>query len=290
MQETCFNLAARGVLEALCNDTAMRCWQRMRVRDTPLPAVDIGQDLGISLRETDVALDLLQAAGLVRKLPAGRGRRIVTYEITTDAIVAVSDVAGEESRKRFLDLADAQRRREELILSRAKAIEERVPGEWFFNHVSEFDLTRDEIKELQRRIYEVSRYLLELADRTRGRAKPPGHGSGLAVQLRVFPVCGASAAFPRIRLLTPQAVTEQNREKLPTPDVLAPRERAVAKLLQEGKSRAEAAAALGISAQTVSTHCKRVFAKLGIKRVVELGRFDLGGAYASRSRRSKRGA
>jgi DNA-binding CsgD family transcriptional regulator len=51
----------------------------------------------------------------------------------------------------------------------------------------------------------------------------------------------------------------------PSLGVLTQRERQVAELLGEGRSNAEIAHALFISADTVKTHCRRIYAKVGVR-------------------------
>jgi DNA-binding CsgD family transcriptional regulator len=285
MDETPFDLREPGVLDALCDDTAMRCWQRLRIRESPLAAAEVAKEVGIELQQAHAALDLLELAKLVRKLPAGGKRRAARYEVTTGAIFVVARTDDDEARGRFHALAALARRREDLILSRAKEFAKRLPGEWFFSHVTELVATREEIHELQRRIYEASRFALELSERTRTLEAPTDGEVRHAVQLRVVPLAGATAPFPAIRMLTPQAVEDQNRSKVPAPGTLGARERAVAKLLQDGLTRGEVAARLGISEQTVGTYCKRLFTKLGIGRAIELSRFYFGVTPEPKTRR-----
>jgi DNA-binding NarL/FixJ family response regulator len=54
------------------------------------------------------------------------------------------------------------------------------------------------------------------------------------------------------------------------PDLLTPREAEVLELLQSGRSNAEIAAALNVGIETVRTHARRVFRKLGVKTRREL--------------------
>ena len=56
----------------------------------------------------------------------------------------------------------------------------------------------------------------------------------------------------------------------PGPDVLTPREAEVMELLRSGRSNAEIAQALNISIETVRTHARRIYRKLGVKTRREL--------------------
>jgi DNA-binding NarL/FixJ family response regulator len=54
------------------------------------------------------------------------------------------------------------------------------------------------------------------------------------------------------------------------PDLLTPREADVLELLQGGRSNAEIAAALHVSVETVRTHARRIYRKLGVRTRREL--------------------
>jgi DNA-binding NarL/FixJ family response regulator len=54
------------------------------------------------------------------------------------------------------------------------------------------------------------------------------------------------------------------------PDLLTPREADVLELLQSGRSNAEIAYALNVSVETVRTHARRVYRKLGVRTRREL--------------------
>jgi DNA-binding NarL/FixJ family response regulator len=57
---------------------------------------------------------------------------------------------------------------------------------------------------------------------------------------------------------------------MPGPDVLTPREAEVMELLQDGRSNAEIANELSVSVETVRSHARRVYRKLGVKTRREL--------------------
>jgi DNA-binding NarL/FixJ family response regulator len=56
----------------------------------------------------------------------------------------------------------------------------------------------------------------------------------------------------------------------PGPDVLTPREAEVMELLRSGRSNAEIAQALHVSIETVRTHARRIYRKLGVRTRREL--------------------
>ena len=71
------------------------------------------------------------------------------------------------------------------------------------------------------------------------------------------------------------AASEQEEQQfgLPAPELLTPREADVLELLQEGMTNAQIAHTLSIGVETVRTHARNIFAKLGISTRRDLARF-----------------
>jgi DNA-binding NarL/FixJ family response regulator len=63
----------------------------------------------------------------------------------------------------------------------------------------------------------------------------------------------------------PKTAREFGMAKLPGPDLLTPREADVLELLQQGRTNAEIAAALHVGVETVRTHARRIYRKLGVR-------------------------
>ena len=59
-----------------------------------------------------------------------------------------------------------------------------------------------------------------------------------------------------------------------TPELLTPREAEVLELLQDGRSNGEIAQALHVSVETVRTHVRRIYRKLGVKTRRDLRALD----------------
>jgi DNA-binding NarL/FixJ family response regulator len=65
-----------------------------------------------------------------------------------------------------------------------------------------------------------------------------------------------------LRVLPPAAL---DGSEAPGPELLTPREAEVLELLQAGRSNAEIAHALHVGVETVRTHARRIYRKLGVK-------------------------
>ena len=71
------------------------------------------------------------------------------------------------------------------------------------------------------------------------------------------------------------AASEQEEQQfgLPAPELLTPREADVLELLQEGLSNKQIAGELSIGVETVRTHTRNIYAKLGVSTRRDLARF-----------------
>lgn len=289
MEQQTLNLSDPGVLEALCDDDAMRAWYWLRMSVHPLSASEVAEGVRLELGPTHAALDRLEAAALIRKLPARGSRRVISYEAMLPELrVLIPDDWRQDDRS--VQLAAVFMRRHQALLDRAKRMPQGTRKEWFFEQVTPIFATKEEFEELQRRVNEVGRYVMELAGRTRGPEELVEIPTRHVVQLRIAPLEGEMPPIAEIRVGTRRSFEIAQADRTATPSTLGAREVEIARLLQSGLSRPEVAARLGISAQTVSTYCKRMFEKLGIRRAIELNRFSFDSAVGKPPRRARRGA
>ena len=79
----------------------------------------------------------------------------------------------------------------------------------------------------------------------------------------------------------PKTAREFGMSRMPGPELLTPREADVLELLQHGRSNAEIALALGVGVETVRTHARNIYRKLGVKTRRELATLA-GGSPAAR--------
>jgi DNA-binding NarL/FixJ family response regulator len=73
-----------------------------------------------------------------------------------------------------------------------------------------------------------------------------------------------------LQVLPAQTLTETDGAPPPGPELLTPREADVLALLQRGRSNAEIALELHVGIETVRTHARRIYRKLGVKTRREL--------------------
>jgi DNA-binding CsgD family transcriptional regulator len=287
MDKKTIELSDPGVLEALCSDDAMRAWHQIRMSTEPLAAASIADAIQLDLGATFAALDLLEGASLVRKLPARGSRRAITFEAAVPELLVLipRDWTKDERTKA---LAAAFRRRDQDVLARTRSYGEIGDREWFFEQLSTLVATKQELDELYRRMEAVRRCVIEIAGRQRDPSQQEELHALHAVHLKIAPVDGVLPPIAEIRVGTRRGLELAKDERVPPPGTLGAREVEIAKLLQEGLSRGEVAKRLGISAQTVDTYCKRLFEKLKIRRAIELNRFAFEDSVAKPARRARR--
>jgi DNA-binding NarL/FixJ family response regulator len=63
----------------------------------------------------------------------------------------------------------------------------------------------------------------------------------------------------------PKSAMEFGMTRMPGPELLTPREADVLELLQQGRSNAEIAMALSVGIETVRTHARSIYRKLGVR-------------------------
>ncbi len=82
--------------------------------------------------------------------------------------------------------------------------------------------------------------------------------------------------LPRSAAATAGQEEEEQQFGIPAPELLTPREADVLELLQEGLSNKQIAQELSIGIETVRTHTRNIYAKLGISTRRDLARFSRG--------------
>lgn len=256
---------------------AMDAWGLLRRLAEPLSAAEVAERLGIELQAAQAALDLAEAARLVRKLRAGGGRHGITYASETEELeVVLPGGPAAEVRARIDSWMMAAARHQESILQRMVPVNKRNPeGDRFFTYATEFKATKSDIEELFRKMIQLNRFMDEILDRM---DKPLPEGEELceahAYFMRIAPIRGALKDAPLVKIHSQDARQIVRAGRQAAPRSLGRREREIAAMLQRGLSRGETAKRLGISVETVSSHCKNLFRKLGINRATELSRFS----------------
>lgn len=265
-----------GLLEAIKNLEAMGLWECLRRARRPLEAATLARRTARNVASVHAALDLLARANLVTTLKARGRRRAVAYEVTMQEVSVVVDASDPAHRKIVNDVASFINTEMANILFKARrTIGATGPNTWHFHHCGPMVLDDEDMKELKRRIARVEEFVRLLGD----KHGPDRSGAPLrcnhGMAIRIEPLAGHVLPQPHVEFVSNNTVEERKSVRGVAHEALTARERQVARALRDGQPRAEVAQRLGIAELTVDTLCKRIYRKLGIRRVAQLHDFML---------------
>lgn len=253
--------------EALSAPVAASTWEVLRRLGRPGTVDEVATVLLAEPAVVRAALDGLAGIGAVEKLPIREHRRQPAYRPCAEALV-VEFGPGDDA-----DVAAMARIKEALrmqVESAARNCRNRVGagevGAW-----RSVRLDPEERDELHRLLREV----LDFVEATQSRLVKAEGAAAKEVNLHLMIeacTCDADALpVPAVHFV-PRGKAETFNHTSPAATMrrLSPREREIALLLVNGMSRPEIARKLGVSGNTVGTIAKRIYAKLGVRRRVEL--------------------
>ncbi len=259
-------LAAIGCPERCGVFEVLRCFHR------PATLSELCTATGLPRARLAAIIDGLVDAGLARTVQARGARRHPSYETTCQQVMVLFDTRNAEE-------SAAVRRHLEATTGdlRAAAAETRgttaadAQGAVFYDSRGKFLLRPDQYRELRMRLHAVDEFINQIAaDCKVGDPVGPVLCNHL-IEMRVVPLRTPLLPMPWImaadRRTAPELAKAAHQSSIPA---LAPREQAVAIALAHGESRPAIARRLGISANTVASTAKRVYAKLGVRSRAEL--------------------
>jgi DNA-binding CsgD family transcriptional regulator len=118
--------------------------------------------------------------------------------------------------------------------------------------------------------FETGRTRLTYGARLRRARKRVRARAELRAALTIFDALGARTWAEQVRAELAATGETARRRDTTTADQLTPQERHIARLLAEGKTTREAAAAIFVSPKTIEYHLRHVYRKLGISSRDEL--------------------
>ena len=270
MEDLVFHANVPGLMDVLCDIEAMAVWELLRSARSGRSAEEVAGLANLSLTRTRLILEQLITLKLVATRPAGRGRRLTTYRVTTPDLRISHEGMPPEWVGRML-ARWSESRVEYFNRALRDGIPPAHPAPSGFGGSGAVCLTEEERGRLKSLIHQIGVLMRTAARRPASTDGAQASHSIYAVLIRMQKLHAMPLPSPVITFAPGFAGTADGVKRIDR-SRLAPRERAVADALAGGMTRPEIAKQLGLSVHTVATMCKRVYKKLGIRNRAELVR------------------
>ena len=251
---------------------SLSVWEMLRRLGKPSTVADVARACALKPERVLAALDQATALGVAERLNATSRDPRIRYRALGEQLLVVADHSDPAVRALLSEgfgRAVAESRRT-IDASMAESVRH-WSGAQTLHQMIDLPLDDEEARELMA----LCEALRSFIDRTYDRADPgsalrrPTCNYHLAVHLA--PVSGGGLPAPRIQFVEKSTVSEvESAVSRRATRLLSPRERTVARMLSQGKTRRAVAEELGIAQSTVSTLCERIYRKLGISRRAQL--------------------
>lgn len=263
-------------MKLLTDGGALSVWELLRRYGSPMAAAAIERVVRFPLAEVERALDVLIAHGIVQRHPARGRRRMPAFSSLRPALVVQYRPDDPQDRHRL----DAWLPRLEFAMGKA-AIRMQVVGD---NAPVGHDpsalrrsvrlsthLGQQDAQELRARVDDLVAFMRLLESKYSGEEALDTFLCNYRVDIEVQPLPTPTPASALVTIRPTgedwHAATDEASEEAGT---LSPREREVAVGIVNGRSRADIASRLGITASTVATLTKRLYRKLGVHSKTQL--------------------
>ncbi len=271
-QSSPIDIRTPGLREALANINHLCAFEILRRFGRPATVAEVAMSAQRSTKEIQVAMDALLVVGLTSMLRAGRGRRLPTWVVTCQAIVAtyeIGDPADEAALASMAPLFNEERRREILRLIKPRA--DRTPSDFNWNSLHAGNFNKDEIRELYGLFQQLESFLYRCNQRHTITDPEVPQVCNYHVTVDVEPLLPGALPLPTLQILGRHSGKELPKSiATVAPSDLSEREIEIAELLVKGSTKREVASQCGISQHTVAELTRRVYRKLGINRRAQL--------------------
>jgi DNA-binding CsgD family transcriptional regulator len=262
------------LLDLLGDVEAMGLWELVRAQRTPITLTELAELANVSAGRAQATLDRLSAAGLVRALRARKPRNSIGYSSNHDRLVITFDQSDPGTVARVREISRMwERHTDDLIANHGdQAADPHATYRARYFGIDQLD--RSDFEELRRRIDRVCEFWNMLAAKN-GHPHPSGRRVRMGnhvISVRIEPLARATPPIaevwfrPRGQQAPDAARAAMAKPRRP----LTKREEEVARALAGGMQRQRVATQLGVSIHTLTTMCKRIYAKLGVHSQAEL--------------------
>ena len=269
-----------AVMAAVRDFPTMQRWEVLRRHLAPMSAQEFASACSVTHSEALASLDLLLDGGFVVRHRATARRRHTTYTVAADEIILVFDSDNEEQRRWINSQATEFRRFSRDAIDSHITMPPRGGG--VKRSYGEFyrapTLTPAEVERacaiLQQAVDAIAELEREALARSR-RDKKSGSVAAESSQAYMLAVNFVAVdtgvlPLPKLAFMESEMALRRSALRATSPkSLLTARELEVATSIASGKSRPETAKALGVSANTVASATKRIYAKLGVRNRAE---------------------
>jgi DNA-binding CsgD family transcriptional regulator/predicted transcriptional regulator len=272
-----FSIEQPDLMACITDLDSMTVWELLR-RAGSASVEELAVRTGRSVTRTQALLERLVRTRLVESRPARKGRRFITYRVTTPEIrisferrmPAETDVMLETWERSRIELFERLTQRP--AAPRDGSTKRGFGMEWAY--LGDEDGGR--ISGLLREIFGILHAARDRHARDHPDGSAPTPAEGLAPYAILFRLAALSRpALPEASVVfsrPPKGKLTASQEASVARGRLSSREREVAELLAKGLSRPEVAAKLRLSPHTVVSLSQRIYAKLGIRSRAELAK------------------
>ncbi len=265
------DICTPGLADTLTAPLNLSVWTLVRRLGSPASLPDVAMAVRLDTARAKLILDSLADAGLLERLPLRANRRQPTYRATAESIVVSYDPSNPDDCAAVGKAVSAIRKHLDAEITRTRTDPATVRHGLDLGTYVTIQLDGEERAEVAGLLREL-RAIIESAHLRIAKGDAAAAvAANTHVMIDVSPALADAIPLPPVRFVPRGAATEtRGRAAAHRLATLAPRERQVAIMLANGKTRPEIACELGVSANTVGTISRRVYAKLGVRRRAEL--------------------
>lgn len=254
--------------QALLGDRELGAlWEQLRRTKRPMPVQELADRSGLEPATVQRHLDRMEGLGLAERLPRSSRRPLPCYRVTASDLVIRYRVPEEHGLVPEA-LASHSTHVQRTIETNGHGASDDGHASWFGCYAAAVALTESEARELGRRLEAIVNYLHQL------RMRPPARNevaplANHAVTIRSGPLEPRVLPLPTVRFVAVGAPIPRaagGGAATGARPLLSARERQVGAAYARGLTRAQVAAELGLSENSVATFTKRLYKKLGIRR------------------------
>lgn len=280
MTPTVLSLDSPGVMAAMADESGMQRWEVLRRSSCPLTVHELAERCGVSDSVAQATLDKLVAAGLAVRVKASARQRQITYRSASERVVVQWDRSNDAHFSFLLQQRRRIRDHSRGVIDRNDDLDARIlQGQARFRGHQSYMLTPSEAAEVMKALRTAWHQITAIDERARARALHSAedatgaqtedeHPYHIALEFR--PLKTPDLPWSDLGVWEKQSVERELKYLAHAPArVLTDRELDIARRLAAGGSRPEVAKSLGVTANTIATATKRIYAKLGVRNRAE---------------------